>query len=232
MLCWFLFAFFFAYTEGVPSTYSWLPQLSYRCSLSFLMGEGEDEALKGREFRRHTFSRFSCTSTTRRDIARKGSSLSVLPPLTFWRERTSKLKIWHLDRRLKLIAHTCYFCQHGILDQAVACAYFYRPWAQTQLLNKHFFGEGIIFIMERLGAEQLLLQTQGMDIQTPIPSFKLKRFLTFSQQTPGSILRQSYQNQPCGIPYTRGTHSGFYSICHNCVNPLKQEPEAGQQGDL
>lgn len=94
-----------------------------------------------------------------------------------------------------------------------------------------FFGEGLIVIIERLGTEQLLLQTQGMDVQTPIPSFKLKRFLTFSQQTPGSILRQSYQNQPCVIPYTRGTHSDFYSICHNCVNPLKQEPEAGQQGD-
>lgn len=103
--------------------------------------EEKDDALKERDARLHTFSRLSRTNKTRRDIARNGSSLSVLPPPIFSRERTSKLKIWHLDRWLKLIAHTCYFCQHGVLDQAVACAYFYRPWAQTQLLNKHVLGK-------------------------------------------------------------------------------------------
>lgn len=119
----------------IPGSHSWV--IDVACH-SWWEKE-KDETLKRRESRLHTFSRFSCTNATRMDIARNGASLSVLPPLTFSRERTSKLKIWHLDRWLKLIAHICYFCQHGVLDQAVACAYFYRSWAQTQLLNKHFF---------------------------------------------------------------------------------------------
>ena len=66
-----------------------------------------------------------------------------------------------------------------------------------------------------------------MDFQTVTLYFKLKRFLSFSPQTPGSILSLPDQQPHCGIPYTRETQFGCYNS-----HALCEPPEAGAQGRL